>query len=711
MISTNPGGLGNRLKCLLSTMRRDPGCKVYWPINSRCQEQWSLLFKNPIEIKEPPSKSSKCIYTWRLDVLPCDKMPEGFSMKEFYGSETKYRDIDFEYHRIPYQMTKTYLEVLNKLQIHEDIVARVNTLAKNFDSNTISVHIRSWDDDPGRRSKFHDINMFVETLDKYVYKYPNCKFYLVTDDMDKNEIRTLHTRYSSRILNIPKDIALVELLLLSKNPILIGSYISTFTEMAWWLGQCKAEVEIVKRRHSALTLHGLGLKYGTDKVIHGFLPAYEAIFSSLQSRAQRVMEIGVFFGASIEMWKTYFTNAVIHGVDSFRGFQGNGNKFDNPEKYLQERTKNPHPRIKLHKVDQHNDKELEEFARSMAINSFDIIIDDASHLMCDQQKTLARLFPLVRPGGYFVIEDIHTSLQSGYDVTISPNNKTLTMVEKYIKTGKWDSVYMNKEDTEYLNNNTEMARVIKITISSITCIIRKKSTVTELNREIRRGNVTVCNYCNETYLPKLNQHIPWLKSWLPENSNIICYGPDDIDREFRTKNNTILSQNRGNGYWLWKPYIILNTLLSSDSQFVMYCDVGGKWRAPYDTVRKYFENPNKWIYALDQNHIERLWSKKDAYIKIGVDPESTSRTRQFWATSMVFRNCKRSIEFVKEWLQYCCDPSIITDSPSVNSNFPEFRENRHDQTVYSLLCKKYGVIPINGDPIIAHRYFYTTEYT
>jgi len=35
------------------------------------------------------------------------------------------------------------------------------------------------------------------------------------------------------------------------------------------------------------------------------------------------------------------------------------------------------------------------------------------------------------------------------------------------------------------------------------------------------------------------------------------YGPNDIDNEFKKKNIEILSQKRGNGYWLWKPYFIL----------------------------------------------------------------------------------------------------------------------------------------------------------
>ena len=39
------------------------------------------------------------------------------------------------------------------------------------------------------------------------------------------------------------------------------------------------------------------------------------------------------------------------------------------------------------------------------------------------------------------------------------------------------------------------------------------------------------------------------------------YGPNDIDIGFMQINNDILSSKRGNGYWLWKPYFILKTLI------------------------------------------------------------------------------------------------------------------------------------------------------
>ena len=56
---------------------------------------------------------------------------------------------------------------------------------------------------------------------------------------------------------------------------------------------------------------------------------------------------------------------------------------------------------------------------------------------------------------------------------------------------------------------------------------------------------------------------------------VYMYSVSDIDPEFREKNRHILSQPRGNGYWLWKPYFIARTLrLLQEGDYLVYCDAG-----------------------------------------------------------------------------------------------------------------------------------------
>lgn len=67
------------------------------------------------------------------------------------------------------------------------------------------------------------------------------------------------------------------------------------------------------------TLTELGRKYGTDKVAHGFTDIYGALLDRDRGQVQRVLEVGVYYGASLTMWRDYFQNANVVGVDFFEG--------------------------------------------------------------------------------------------------------------------------------------------------------------------------------------------------------------------------------------------------------------------------------------------------------------------------------------------------------------------------------------------------------
>ena len=65
-------------------------------------------------------------------------------------------------------------------------------------------------------------------------------------------------------------------------------------------------------------LKKLSLKHGTDKYGHGFIEVYDPLMEIYKDEVFNFLEIGVFFGSSIEMWNEYFTNAKIFGMDTSR---------------------------------------------------------------------------------------------------------------------------------------------------------------------------------------------------------------------------------------------------------------------------------------------------------------------------------------------------------------------------------------------------------
>ncbi len=197
---------------------------------------------------------------------------------------------------------------------------------------------------------------------------------------------------------------------------------------------------------------------------------------------------------------------------------------------------------------------------------------------------------------------------------------------------------------------------------------------------------------------------------------------------FYQDNLKTLQQPRGGGYWLWKPYIILQTLKSmSRGDYVIYHDVG---KPEHDKTRKNrffmdispvleFTRNNGGICPgpyIPVNGPNKAWIKRDCFLLMGCDSVEYWRHCQIQATYNVWQVSNQTIEFVEEWLEYCTDARILTDQPNELGveNWPAFIGHRHDKAVLTLLCLKKGVRSL-GSPkqtIVRHRNltFFTKAY-
>ena len=103
------------------------------------------------------------------------------------------------------------------------------------------------------------------------------------------------------------------------------------------------------------------------------------------------------------------------------------------------------------------------------------------------------------------------------------------------------------------------------------------------------------------------------------------------------------------------------------------------------------QNAEMWMIQLNKT-IEKKFTKRDAFILLGADSPFYTDTDQFMAGIQVYRKSKYTQKFLEELLYYSQDKRIITDDQNTQGlkNYKEFYDNRHDQTVLSLLIKKYG---------------------
>ena len=191
------------------------------------------------------------------------------------------------------------------------------------------------------------------------------------------------------------------------------------------------------------------------------------------------------------------------------------------------------------------------------------------------------------------------------------------------------------------------------------------------------------------------------ESRLRLNASAIKYGIDDIrsydfedirKTSFYTENRAILDAPAGMGYWLWKPYVILETLKSlPENALVVYSDSGIEIIGSLEPLLRVCENESPLVLFGNGDHLNSMWTKRDCFILMGCDTEYYWRSPQCDAAFGLFRKCDLTIKFVEEWLQYCRDPRILTDLPNTcgKHNLPDFLAHRWDQSVLSLMAQKY----------------------
>ena len=178
-----------------------------------------------------------------------------------------------------------------------------------------------------------------------------------------------------------------------------------------------------------------------------------------------------------------------------------------------------------------------------------------------------------------------------------------------------------------------------------------------------------------------------------------CYGPSDFDSDFVEKHKDILSIKRGSGLWIWKPYIILKELEKMDyGDYLMYMDAGAFYIRSIKYLQKQMDADNTDIMLSSLLLPNKHWCKRDAFILMGVDSVAAAESHQAEATYLFLKKTNNSIAFIKEWLFYAGNKQIVDDSENIlgKPNYEGFRENRHDQTILSLLAFKYGIEPYKG---------------
>jgi SAM-dependent methyltransferase len=203
------------------------------------------------------------------------------------------------------------------------------------------------------------------------------------------------------------------------------------------------------------TLEEISKNYKSDKgeVYHNYLHIYEKYFSKYRNNLENFLEIGLWEGESIKMWREYFQTGNLVGAD------------------ILDLSNIKLPNTQIHICDQSSISDLEGLI-DKTYNQFDIIIDDGGHMMHQHQITLGCLFRYLKPGGVYVIEDLHTCGNPVYNR--GNDTETLAMLYHFIETGKIVSNCMTLDEIDYLEKTIDTITVEKGNVSEIAFITKKK---------------------------------------------------------------------------------------------------------------------------------------------------------------------------------------------------------------------------------------------
>ena len=183
----------------------------------------------------------------------------------------------------------------------------------------------------------------------------------------------------------------------------------------------------------------------------------------------------------------------------------------------------------------------------------------------------------------------------------------------------------------------------------------------------------------------------------------IC-GPECLSDAFKSEFKDILEKPRGGGYWIWKFDIIRQQLSKmTNNDILIYVDAGcsintnGKTR-----LNEYVEmlnNSNESIISFQMSHLEKKYTIKELFNYIESDVNSQyGNSGQIQATVLIMKNTDKMMKIIDECINVLrSDKLMVTDHYNKIGQCDDFIDNRHDQSILSLVRKKYGSIVLSDD--------------
>lgn len=175
------------------------------------------------------------------------------------------------------------------------------------------------------------------------------------------------------------------------------------------------------------------------------------------------------------------------------------------------------------------------------------------------------------------------------------------------------------------------------------------------------------------------------------------------DKEFWDLHGDFITKNkRGYGFWIWKPYLVQKNMNEiKDGDYLIYADAGCEMNA------NGLKRLNEYIGMLDDDEEqygilsfqltfpEYKYTKQELLHYLNCD-EDLKNDNQFIATVVILKKTKHSVSVINKWYEIACNYDLISDIKHMEQD-SRFVDHRHDQSILSVLVKKYGSIKLSDE--------------
>jgi hypothetical protein len=280
---------------------------------------------------------------------------------------------------------------------------------------------------------------------------------------------------------------------------------------------------------------------------------------------------------------------------------------------------------------------------------------------------------------------------------------------------EWDELneeFLNKKYIEILENKkNNKYNYNKLYLNYWTNVFEEKINKNIKNIEkpllLQKNDIHFITYGDNKY-EKAKQRILKQAEDFGIFKSIKGFGYENLTEKFKEKYKDILNMPRGGGYWLWKLDIIKQTLNKiNENDFIVYLDAGCHLnKSGMNRFNEYinmFNNNEYGILSFQMiDQLEKWWTTSQILEYFNINNKDKDKiileTGQYVGGVLIMRKNEHLLNYINEF-ENCIekDKYLITDKYNKINQASYFKDNRHDQSISSILRKKLGSIVIPND--------------